>query len=104
MWDVWRPAPPGWIFHCPWCFAGIYRYTWSAAFADAIEHVTEEPCDGLRLAWLLRELEALRDSRVNMQPTDLVTWGIKSEDHCRGWAAAQRQAAADLTALLGRLG
>lgn len=92
-----------WRACCTYCGTlGPPHVSWDGAMWEAEQHANE-PCDGIVLALLLERLKYLRDRRIYMQPEDLVTWGIKSEDHCRGWAAAQRQSGQDLAALIAEV-
>ena len=88
------------VWRCPAC--GHYSEGVAAEMQRAYGYAADHAriCPALRLGRLVAELETLRDSRIGMRAEDLATWGVKPKDHCKGWAAAQRQCAADLDRLI----
>jgi hypothetical protein len=94
---VGTPAP--WSAECPYCEVVFPpRVSWRGAWNDAIEHATEEPCDGLRLAALVRELEALRDTWRAVGQAGLDTMPYTYRNLARHWIYR----ADDLAAVLAR--
>lgn len=95
-------------WRCPGCGGAGYLFDVSVPTAhdDARAHATT--CSALRLAWLLRELEALRDEQVKAAEEWFYSIKAGGPPLAKGFRMGASDvlfdAAADLAAILGRLG